>query len=146
MKVLCLGESACPDGRSGSQVALVTHAAEMQPTLGFSALEVSKASSEGMQFPTKTCLRLRGGGVVFLVTSRSCPLTSCRGLRGTGESLDLSCSSGAALDGAWVLLRPTSLRYLLCRIASEILGWTWRIKWHNYEVDEKNTYVVAVID
>lgn len=123
-----------------------THRAEMQPTLGFSALEASKAASEDMQFPTKTCLRLQGGGAVFLVTSRSCPLTFRRGLQSADESLDLSCSSGAALDVAWVLPHPTSLQYLLCRIASEILGWTWRIKWRNYEVDEKNTYVVAVID
>jgi len=55
-------------------------------------------------------------------------------------------SSGGALGRAWVLLLPTSLQYLLYHIASEILGWTWRIKWHNYKVEEKNTYVVAVID
>lgn len=43
-------------------------------------------------------------------------------------------------------LLPASLQYLLYHIASEILGWTWRINWCNYEAEEKNTYVVAVID
>lgn len=85
-------------------------------------------------------------GAFFVGTFRSCPLTSRRGLRGTDESLDLCCSSDGALDGAWVLLLPASLQYLLYHIASEILGWTWRIKWRNYEAEEKNTHVVAVID
>ena len=85
-------------------------------------------------------------GVGFVLTFRSCPLTSRWGLRGTDESLDLCRSSGRALDGAWVLLLPASLQYLLYHIAPEIVGWTWRIKWRNYEAEEKNTYVVAVID
>ena len=146
MKVVCLGESTCPDRWSGSQVALVTHTAEMQPALGFSVLVASKASSEDTQFSTKMCFGLLGMGVFFIVTFRSCPFTSCQGPRGTDESLGLCHSSGGALGRAWVLLLPTSLQYLLYHIASEILGWTWRIKWHNYKVEEKNTYVVAVID
>lgn len=118
------------------------HTEEMQPTVGFSVLMASKASSDDLPFPTKMCLRL----LCFAGTSTSCRLTSCGGPQGTDERLDLCCSSGGALDGAWVLLLPVLLQYLLYHIASEILGWTWRIKWLNYEAEKKTTYVVAVID
>lgn len=78
--------------------------------------------------------KIPGHGWLFTVTFRSCALTSCQELWSTDESVDLCHSSGGALDGAWGLL----FQYLLYHIASEMPGWTWRIKWRNYEAEEKN--------
>lgn len=85
-----------------------------------------------------------GHGWFFTVTFSSGALTSCQDLWGTGDSLDLCHSSAGDVDGAWALL----FQHLLYHTASETPGWTWRIKWRNYEAEEKKqpTYVVAVIN
>lgn len=109
---------------SGSQVVLVTPQ-RSSPHWGFQHF------FRGYTVPTKKCSRLLAMGGFFQSPLEAVPwfpARNCGAQMKVWTCVTVVVENWMDLDLFW---------HLLYHIASEIPGWTWRIKWSNYEAEGK---------